>query len=182
VGATLAGGAHLEAQESCVNVSIRRARPSDAAAIANLTAQLGYDVDAAAVSGRLARLLPRADHYLLVADLAGSPIGWLHAATSEYIEADKFVLIGGLVVDRDHRRMGIGRLLMEAAERWATAQDCSIVRLWSSSVRAAAHDFYEQLGYVNVKTQYSFVKSLDGDSSHFEQFMPRVDADPPGKR
>jgi GNAT superfamily N-acetyltransferase len=37
----------------------------------------------------------------------------------EYVEANPFVVIGGLVVDRHSRRRGIGRLLMEDMETWA---------------------------------------------------------------
>ena len=78
----------------------------------------------------------------------------------EFVESAAFVVIGGLVVDRAHRKRGIGSLLMERAEEWARTQGCSLVRLWSSSIRVEAHRFYEHLGYRNIKTQYSFVKPV----------------------
>jgi hypothetical protein len=50
---------------------------------------------------------------------------------------------------------------------------CSVVRLWSSSARTDAHRFYRALGYTNIKTQYSFMKSLDADvQDHLSQFVP----------
>ena len=159
-----------------MTVTVRVATVSDADAIAQLTAQLGYEVALAAVSARLSRILPREDQRLLVAELDGRLVGWLHAIISEYVEAEACVVIGGLVVDRGHRRMGIGSLLMEQAEQWAKERGCPIVRLRSSSVRTAAHRFYEELGYTNIKTQYSFVKSLDAaEPEHLSRFVPRVE-------
>jgi GNAT superfamily N-acetyltransferase len=156
-------------------ISIRLARVSDAEVIARLTAQLGYEVGSSTVSARLSRILARADQRFLVAECDGQPVGWLHAVISEYVEADAFVLVGGLVVNRLHRRKGIGRMLMLEAEEWARQRGCSFVRLWSSSVRTASHRFYQQLGYTNIKTQYSFIKSVGATGQDVRTFVPRVD-------
>ena len=94
-------------------------------------------------------------------------------AISEYVESGTFVVIGGLVVDRHHRRKGIGTLLMARAQDWARQQGCSVIRLWSSSVRTASHRFYEDLGYTNIKTQYSFMKSVDPTGQEtLRRFVP----------
>jgi GNAT superfamily N-acetyltransferase len=154
---------------------IRLARVSDAEGIARLTSQLGYELQASAAAERLSRLLARPDHEFFVADVDGHVAGWLHATVLEYVESGPFVVIGGLVVDEDHRRKGVGRLLMEHAEAWARQQGCSIVRLWSSAARTAAHRFYEELGYTNIKTQYSFIKSLDGAGDpQLQMFIPAL--------
>jgi GNAT superfamily N-acetyltransferase len=150
---------------------------SDAAAVGDLTGQLGYDVEASELGERLSRILERPDQRFLIAELEGRPVGWVHAAIWEYIETEAFVVIGGLVVDRSHRGRGIGGILMQRAEAWAVEQGCSIVRLWSSSMRTDAHRFYERLGYRHVKTQYSFVKSLDpARQGDLARFVPRVKA------
>jgi GNAT superfamily N-acetyltransferase len=78
-------------------------------------------------------------------------------------------------VNRLHRRKGIGRMLMLEAEEWARQRGCSFVRLWSSSVRTASHRFYQQLGYTNIKTQYSFIKSVGATGQDVRTFVPRVD-------
>lgn len=158
-------------------VTIRSARLSDADAVSALTAQLGYTADPTQVGARLGRILARSDHLFLVADADGRAIvGWIHATRVEYIEADPFVVIGGLVVDRMHRSQGIGRMLLEHVERWAAENGCSIVRLWSSAARTGAHRFYEAVGYTKIKTQYSFAKSLDAAGPEaFASFVPRVD-------
>jgi hypothetical protein len=65
---------------------------------------------------------------------------------------------------------------MGQAEAWAVEQGCSVVRLWSSVGRTEAHGFYEQLGYSNIKTQYSFAKSVDPTmQQNFGGFVPRLD-------
>lgn len=139
-------------------VSIRMACASDVDGMARLTSQLGYDVPVSAVQARLCSILARFDQRFLIAEDSGDSVGWLHAMIIECLETDRFVMIAGLVVDRGHRRQGIGRLLMRHAEQWADEQGCRVVRLWSSAARAAAHRFYEEIGYTNIKTQYSFAK------------------------
>ncbi len=155
-------------------ISVRLARTADADDVARLTTQLGYEVEPSAVASRLGRVLSRPDHQFFIAECDGRVAGWLHALISEYIELEAFVVIGGLVVDRSHRGKGIGRLLMLHAEGWACTQGCSIVRLWSSVSRTAAHVFYQELGYTKIKTQHSFVKSLDLADDDLKRFIPRV--------
>jgi GNAT superfamily N-acetyltransferase len=155
---------------------VRVAQPADADGIARLMVQLGYQSPASAVATRLARILPRQDQRFLIAEIDGRPVGWLHAAVWEFVETGPFVVIGGLVVDRSVRRQGVGRLLMGSAEAWAVEQGCSIVRLWSSDARTDAHRFYKRLGYAHIKTQYSFVKSIDpAGRRNFDDFVPRLD-------
>jgi GNAT superfamily N-acetyltransferase len=156
--------------------SIRPARLTDGDSIAQLALQLGYDVPAAGLEPRLAHILSRADQQFLVADVDGRVVGWLHAAVFEFVETDAFVVIAGLVVDREHRRKGIGRMLMAEAEGWARGEGYSIVRLWSSASRAAAHRFYEELGYTKIKTQFAFAKSLNDRDADLGRFVPHVES------
>jgi GNAT superfamily N-acetyltransferase len=158
-----------------MHVSIRVARISDAEGIGELTSQLGYAVDLPTLVERLSRILLRSDQQFTVAELDGRLGGWAHAVIAEYIESGRFVAIGGLVVDKNHRKKGIGRMLMEYVEGWAKEQRCSIVRLSSSSTRTPAHKFYEALGYMNIKTQYAFIKFLDADQDYdVRKFVPKV--------
>ena len=159
-----------------VAITIRLARISDAANVARLTTQLGYEAPAAAVAERLARIQRHSDQQFWVADVEGTVAGWLHALVAEYVEAEAFVVIGGLVVDQAHRRRGIGRLLLETAEAWARTKRCAVVRLSSSATRTAAHRFYQDVGYVNLKTQYSFAKAVTEEGRRaLGTFVPRVD-------
>ena len=159
-------------------ITIRVARPSDADEIARLTTQLGYDLTKGDAADRLSRILARDDQQFLVADVGGGAVGWVHVVFAEYVDAEAFVVIGGLVVDRAHRRLGVGRALMNRAETWARERGCSMVRLSSSATRYAAHQFYKDVGYTNIKTQYSFIKPLDAAAAaRLRTFVPRVDPD-----
>ena len=156
--------------------TIRVGRVSDATGIAQLSAQLGYEVAVSDAEQRLSRILTRPDQQFLVADRDGQVVGWAHAVVVDYVDAERWVRIAGLVVHREHRRMGIGRALLSRAEAWAAEQGCSYVRLSSASTRTAAHRFYESVGYTNIKTQLSFIKSVDGSGdARFRAFVPRVD-------
>jgi GNAT superfamily N-acetyltransferase len=156
-------------------ISIRPGRVQDAHDVARLTGQLGYETTPAEAAARLTRIVAKWDQRFLIADADGQAVGWLHAAIAEFIEAEPFAVIAGLVVDRGHRRQGTGRLLIEAAEVWARERGCSLIRLWSSVTRSEAHRFYEHLGYTTVKTQHAFAKPLDAAGrEQIARASPRV--------
>jgi len=47
----------------------------------------------------------------------------------------------------------------------------------STTSRERAHEFYERLGYVKIKTQYAFIKSIAADGPQdFRRLVPRVDS------
>ena len=157
-------------------MNIRAARVEDAPAVATLVTQLGYDSTPQDVEGRLRRVLARSDQRFVVAEADGRLLGWVHVELAEYVESGTFAVIGGLVVDRAHRRQGIGGALMAEAESWARQQGCTVMRLWSSITRTPAHRFYAGLGYAQVKTQYSFVKPLEpGGADMASRLVPRVE-------
>ena len=158
------------------SVTIRVARVSDAGEVAQLTGQLGYDLTEGDAADRLSRILTRDDQRFFVAEIGGRATGWVHVVLVEYVDAEPFALVGGLVVDSARRRSGLGRALMDRAERWARERGCSMVRLSSTVMRTAAHRFYQTLGYTNIKTQYSFIKSLDAAAAtRVRTFVPRVE-------
>ncbi len=156
-------------------VTIRTARASDADDVARLTAQLGYDSEVSSLEARLSRILSRSDQRFVVAAAGDRIVGWLHAYVAEIIELEPFFVIAGLVVDHDHRRQGIGALLVRHAEEWAQTRGCSVGRLWSSVGRTGAHEFYRRLGYAQIKTQHSFAKALNAHGvADLEQLVPKV--------
>ena len=160
-------------------MTTRTATVDDAPAIALLVTQLGYDAAPHEVSERLARLLARPAQRFIIAERDGRLVGWVHVEVAAFIDSDPYAHIAGLVVDRSQRRQGIGAALMAEAEAWARQQGCALVRLRSSATRTQAHRFYEELGYTNVKTQYSFVKPLDARGDDVaRRLVPRVDPEP----
>jgi GNAT superfamily N-acetyltransferase len=140
---------------------IRLAQVRDAGSIAALSHQLGYPVPEEEMERRLQQICGDPGHAVYVAEAPqGGIVGWVHIAMRRLLEADVHGEIGGLVVDETHRRCGVGRLLMERAERWARTKGCVAVRLRSNVLREGAHEFYERIGYRKVSTQAAFRKDL----------------------
>ena len=159
-----------------MSASIRVAVSADAGEIAELGNQLGYDLGTPETAERIRRILSRHDQRVFVAEVNRLLVGWVHAIFAEYFESEAFVLIGGLVVDKRHRRQGIAGMLMASAEEWARERGCFIVRLTSSSTRTAAHRFYERIGYEHIKTQYAFIKTLaSAPRNDIRRFVPNVE-------
>jgi GNAT superfamily N-acetyltransferase len=142
-------------------VRTRRGTVGDAPRIAALCQQLGYPASPHEIERRLSRIGGEKHDALYVAVAAGgSVLGWIHGYVCHLVEVEPHVEIGGLVVDEDYRRTGIGRILVEEIEQWAAARGCSIMRLRSNAVRKDAHQFYVSLGYEVVKSQLAFRKVL----------------------
>lgn len=140
---------------------VRRARKEDAAAIAELSGQLGYPSTKEQVERRLVHVLADSAHTLFVAEMTGGHIGgWLHVFGYHVVESDPRAEVGGLVVDEAQRGAGIGRLLMQNAENWAREKGYAAVGLRSNIVRHDAHAFYQRIGYKIPKTQHVFRKEL----------------------
>lgn len=142
-------------------VRVRRAESRDAAALADLTAQLGYPVDATELARRLDSVLADQRSALLVAaDGSDGVVGWLHVVIRHLLERPPSALIAGFVVDERHRSEGIGQRLLEAGEEWAHAQGVASMTLYSRQTRTRAHRFYLREGYRIAKESYFFEKGL----------------------
>jgi GNAT superfamily N-acetyltransferase len=142
-------------------VTVRLACAEDAGHIAVLCHQLGYPSSQEAVRRRLDRILQDEQHVVYVAVRSdGRVVGWVHVYVRQLVVAEPQAEIGGLVVYEDDRRRGIGRLLMEQAERWARQKGGWAVHVRSNVVRKGAHAFYARIGYSNVKAQQVFHKVL----------------------
>lgn len=144
-----------------LTVTLRCPDGTDAAAIARLVCEMGYTATAGEVTERLAIMLADDRYLLLVAvDPNGGLVGLINAERRLNIESGISFEITGLVVSAHVRRLGVGTALVAAAERWAVAQRASQLRVRSNIVRAEAHGFYAQCGYVIQKTQHCYAKSM----------------------
>jgi GNAT superfamily N-acetyltransferase len=141
-------------------MSIREAALADADDIARLSTELGYPTDATAISDRLARLITRKDHRVLVAVLEEKLVGWLQARADDVLESGFRVEIVGLVVGEKFRRRGVGRQLVHQIEEWAHKIGAQSLVVRSNTQRVESHQFYPALGFQTVKTQAVYRKLL----------------------
>lgn len=140
---------------------LRIAREQDSAEIARLATQLGYPVTEDVMRERLQKLLASPNDVVFVAEAAdGALAGWVHGFLSQLLESDFRVEIGGLVVDEQCHRQGIGRALVKWVEEWAAEHSAKEVSVRCRTTRPQAHQFYETLGFQVAKTQIAFRKKL----------------------
>jgi len=140
---------------------IRRAKAADASRIAALCGQLGYPTTTRSVSARLREALKERNGACFVAERREQGvIGWVHVTVRPLLEVERRAEVSGLVVDEQARSQGAGRLLLEAAERWARKKRCAEMSVRSNVIREKAHAFYARRGYEHYKTQKTFRKKL----------------------
>lgn len=142
-------------------VTIRRAKPGDAARVAELSGQLGYPTPAMEMAKRLKRVLKDRDAACFVAETKErGVVGWVHVSMTPLIEVERRAEVNGLVVDETVRSQGAGWLLLDAGEKWAKKQGCTGMSVRSNVLRERAHGFYLRHGYEHYKTQKAFRKTL----------------------
>lgn len=140
---------------------IRPAIAEDAAALAALSAQLGYPADATAMTRRLRDIADHGAGAVLVAEFGGGGIaGWAHVLSQRRLEHDPNVELAGLIVDENRRGAGVGAALLRAVEAWARGNGYTDIVVRSNVTRARAHRFYLREGYAEKKRQAVFVKKL----------------------
>lgn len=132
----------------------------DAAAVANLLQQLGYEGLENFLHEKIHSLMADPDEYCLVAEETnGQVIGFIsiHIIPQIALNGD-FARISYFAVDEHFRSRGVGRLLEEHCEKIAREQNCDRIELHSHSRWEDAHRFYDRQGY--VESPKYFVKKL----------------------
>lgn len=144
------------------DAAVRAARPSDAAALADLTGQLGYPATPTQIGERLASIDASKGVVLVAADAHGVPVGWGHVELRWTLTEPPSAQVMGMVVADGSRGSGIGRELLIAMEEWALAHGSRRMVVGTRVTRERAHRFYAREGYELLKTSYYLVKELAG--------------------
>ena len=142
-----------------INLKIRDGKLSDAADLAALMCELGYETAGAEMESRLISILKDPRYKTLVAlndDKICGMIGTVSA--SSYLHNDLTGRIIALVVSRESRRRGIGARLIAEAEKNLIQRGITRVTVTARFEREKAHQFYEKLGY--ARTGFRFAKNL----------------------
>lgn len=143
-------------------MKIRRLAEDDLAGLSGLYAQFwGEESSLEQMRATFRRLAENPRYLLLVAEEAGCLAGSVMGIICEelYGECKPFLVIEDVIVDRQHRRAGIGSALMRELERCAADSGCSYVIFVTETERVAAQRFYASLGYA-LDSHKGFKKKL----------------------
>lgn len=88
------------------------------------------------------------DAAIFVADDDGRVCGVVSVSTRTHFTGQVDAYVGELVVSAPYERRGIGRALMERAERWARDRGLEHLTIETGAANLAAREFYGRLGYV----------------------------------
>ncbi|PGM53306.1 GNAT family N-acetyltransferase [Bacillus sp. AFS053548] len=143
-----------------MDIEYRIASTNDSSEIARLSGQLGYNVEEDPVIERLTKILGQEDQVVIVAEIEGKLIGWIHAHGRYLIESPPYVEIGGLIVDSTYRGKKIGKILVERCEEWSKLSRFKEIRVRTNETRLETIIFYEKIGFQNTKSQKVFKKEL----------------------
>ena len=134
--------------------TIREIDAKDAEEISRLSDQLGYTLDVELVKKQISSLSDRSDHYVFVATVNDVVVGYVHGFEAIRLTSTPFIEIGALIVNEQHRYLGIARKLVEHLEN--QIGDYEAVRVRCNVKRDLAHRFYFALNYQETKEQKGF--------------------------
>ena len=139
-----------------MEISVRQISSEDAVAITALSQQLGYPLTPEQILQNINAVRRSKDHDAFVAVHDDKVVGWIGLAQAIMIESLPFCEINGLVIDENYRKTGIGKLLVERARQWANQKGNRTLRLRCNVKRIEAHQFYQHLGFKQIKQQTTF--------------------------
>jgi ribosomal protein S18 acetylase RimI-like enzyme len=138
---------------------IRDAEFDDAAELAALMCELGYETKRTEMETRLKLILSNPGCKTFVATMDGCICGMIGTLTyPSYEHNDPSGRILALVTASTARRRGIGRALIATVEKDFAQRGIRRVSLDTRLTREDAHTFYESLGY--ERNGWRFVKQL----------------------
>lgn len=132
---------------------------NDAAALAGLMCELGYETTKSEMEVRMKRIAADERYRTFVAVRNGKVCGMIGTLTSlSYEHYDLGGRILALVTSRTMRRHGIGRALIATAEEDFAQRGIRRIALNTRLAREDAHKLYESLGY--DRNGFRFTKDL----------------------
>jgi GNAT superfamily N-acetyltransferase len=136
------------------SIVLRPATANDAEPIAALFTDEGYPAGPTDIVSRLQRF-ESVYSRVIVADHDGELLGFIaFHAMPRFEHDDRIVRVLALVVDAGARERGVGRLLMEEAEKAAREVSAAFVEVTAGHHRPDARHLFESLGYESGVTTY----------------------------
>ena len=142
--------------DSKSKIKVRAATTEDAAGIHGLARELAETVGdkpptEEAIRARLEELLDEPRARVLIAENEAGIVGgvsfWIKP---DLAHGDTVVEVPMLVIAGDHRRAGVGKLLMEEVRNVASDNGASQIELVATRSNVTARAFYRSLGFVEA--------------------------------
>jgi GNAT superfamily N-acetyltransferase len=129
-------------------MKIRQAEANDAEKIKGLLTQLGYpDINFESVKLKIEQHT-NPDYTLLVAEVEGEVAAFISLHWFELMHwQGKMGRISAFCVDENFRSKGIGKKLLDEAEKLLWSKGCAKIEVTSNARRTRTHEFYLGLGY-----------------------------------
>jgi GNAT superfamily N-acetyltransferase len=142
-------------------VTTRDADEEDIKELTFLMNELGYATTSEEMLHRFSRISTHHDYKTVVALADGEVVGMVGLAKGLFYEKNGgYLRVLSLIVKQSSRGMGIGKVLLTAAEDWAKEQGLAtlLINCGNRDEREHAQRFYHEMGYV-IKSS-GFVKQL----------------------
>ena len=149
---------------------VRLARPADREALARLLAALWPESTAEEhareleliLAGKSPGTLPLV--IFVAENREGSPVAFLECGLRSHAESCNpsrpVGYVEGWYVAEEHRRRGIGKSLLKAAEEWARSQGCTEIASDAVIDNELSQRVHQRLGFQEVERSVLFRKSL----------------------
>lgn len=134
-------------------VNIRYAAKEDAPELVTLIEELGYPSDEKIIRDRLSKIAERNGRVIVAAGNKKELLGCIHVLVDLRLAEGESGEIVSLVVRKNARGQGIGKLLVDKAKKWFAANGFRNVRIRANSLRKEAHQFYQHQGFKEIKSQ-----------------------------
>lgn len=143
-------------------MGIREATIMDTGVIHALnTHVLHHEIPLEAAKKQVAYLVSSPFHQLFVYEEDKKVIGYIQLSEYTSTYEKQLINVVGLAVDPIFHGQGIGKKLVQHAEKWASERGITGLRLNSGVERTEAHAFYQHLGFTEIKEQKQFKKDLN---------------------
>jgi GNAT superfamily N-acetyltransferase len=142
--------------DSKSKINTRDATTEDAGGIHGLARELAETVGdepptEEAIRARLEELLDEPRARVLVAENETGIVGGVNFwIKPDLAHGDTVIEVPMLVVAEDHRRAGVGKLLMEEVRNIASDNGASQIELVATRANVTAREFYRSLGFVEA--------------------------------
>lgn len=142
-------------------VKIRKANKKDINEILNLLYQLQRPrpktiSESLAFRKRIYQHLNEKDKKILIAEQDSKIVGMISMMFLPRLNRSKLELyVPELVVSENHKRVGIGKSLMDSCVDIAKKKKCFRIRLESGNQRKDAHQFYKKIGFEQSALSYT---------------------------